>query len=308
MKRFAVLALAAAVCLASCGGEAEETTEGAGPKVIYTTFYPTTWMTERMVGDLAEVVCPVPDDEDAIFWTPPPEVLAKYQAADLIVVNGAQFEKWVLKLSLPEGRVLNTAKPFEDKFLRFKDAVTHSHGPSGAHAHEGVDGHTWLDPHQAKAQAAAIRDRLVLLLPDHAEEIRGNYDALAADLDELDEELRAATEGYEGQRIFASHPAYNYIARRYGWNIVNLSLDPESMPDEESLAQIAKKKDEDGITHLLWESAPLEEIEDRMAEMGLESVVFSPCELMPAEEIDAGRDYLTVMRENVANIRPALKR
>ena len=39
-----------------------------------------------------EVVCPVPEDEDAIFWNPDADMLAEYQAADLIVVDGNPLE------------------------------------------------------------------------------------------------------------------------------------------------------------------------------------------------------------------------
>jgi zinc transport system substrate-binding protein len=226
----AVAILASGVLLVSCGdGSNGEETESSGP-VIYTTFYPTTYFTQRLVGDLAEVVCPVPVDEDAIFWNPTPEMIARYQAADLIIVNGAEFEKWVAKASLPLGRIVDTAKPFAAEFVKFEHAMTHSHGPAGEHAHTGTDGHTWLDPLNARVQVGEIRDALVGLLPEHAEAIRQRGDALLADLDALDAELKKMAADYDGAAIYASHPAYNYLARRYGLNVVNLDLDPGEMP------------------------------------------------------------------------------
>ena len=41
-------------------------------------------------------------------------------------------------------------------------------------------------------------------------------------------------------------------------------------------------------------------------ELGLTSVVFSPCELMDPAELSAGADYLSVMRKNLADLAPAM--
>lgn len=303
--------LVATVLLAAgCGGD-EPAKKGEAPgdgPVVYTTFYPTTYFAERLAGDDARVVCPTPADEDAIFWMPDDSTLRAYQEADLIVVNGAEFEKWVLKTSLPEARVVNTAKPFEEEWLSFKKATTHSHGPEGAHTHEGLDGHTWMNPIHAKAQAAEIAKGLKRLLPAATERIDERLAALDADLDRLDERLKDMTAGYQGEPILASHPAYNYLTKRYGWNVVNLDLDPEEMPDEETFASIRKILEEKPARYILWEGFPLEEIANRFREdLGLESVEFSPCELLSDEEQAAGRDYLKVMQQNLANIEPVLR-
>lgn len=268
---------------------------------VHTTFYPTAYFTQRIAGDAVEVVNPVPDDADAIFWQPSREDLLAYQEADLIVLNGAGFAKWVENATLPQDRVVDTAKPFEDAFIRYEDAVTHSHGDSGEHSHEGLDGHTWLDPVNAKAQAGVIRDALVERFPEHADAFEAGYAALARDLDELDTTLRRYVEEGNGDApMLMSHPAYNYIARRYGWNIENLDLDPGEMPSDEQFAEIARTKEEHPASYMIWEGEPLPEIERRLEdELGLESITFSPVELLSPEQKAAGLDYMDVMRANV---------
>ncbi len=301
----AVLVVAGALC--ACGGKGGEGKAGPGGRakpVVYTTFYPTTYFVQRIAGDLVEVVCPVPPGEDAIFWQPDDAAIGAYQEADLIVVNGAGLEKWVATASLPESRMVDTAKPFAAEFLRFEKTVNHSHGPAGEHAHEGIDGHTWLDPVQAKVQAGEIEKALARLLPAHAAAIAARARALRADLDALDAGLREASAALGGQPLLASHPAYNYVARRYGLNLRNLDLDPETMPDDATFAAIRDVL----LTHpaklILWESSPGEEIAKRFeAELGLRSVEFSPCELMDPAARAKGEDYLVVMNRNLANLR-----
>jgi zinc transport system substrate-binding protein len=302
LRLFTILASLAA--LGACGGEVEKAGGGAaGKPVVYTTFYPTTYFTTRIAGDLVDVVCPVPPDEDAIFWKPDDATVARYQKADLIIVNGADFEKWVLATSLPEAKVVNTAKPFAAEFVKFEKAVTHSHGPAGEHAHEGIDGHTWLDPVNAKIQAGEIAKALSKLLPAHAATFEARRRALDADLDALDAGFRKAAEKLAGAPLLASHPAYNYAAKRYGLNVKNLDLDPEEMPADETFATIKALLAEHPAKIVLWESFPSGEIAKRFAEeLGLRSVEFSPCELMAPEALAGGQDYLTVMRRNLANL------
>jgi zinc transport system substrate-binding protein len=302
------LALAATLALftvlGACGDKPEPAGGGAAAKpVIYTTFYPTTYFTQRLAGDLVTVVCPVPADEDAIFWKPDDATVARYQKADLIVVNGADFEKWVLATSLPQARVVDTAKPFAAGFVKFEKAVTHSHGPAGEHAHEGIDGHTWLDPINAKVQAGEIAKALAKLLPAHAATFEANLKALRADLDALDAGLKTVTEKLAGAPLLASHPAYNYVAKRYSWNVKNLDLDPGEMPSDEAFAAIKALLAEHPAKIILWESFPLSEIAKRFAEeLGLRSVEFSPCELVDPEALAGGEDYLSVMKRNLANL------
>jgi zinc transport system substrate-binding protein len=306
MRRvLAVSSLVLALALLSCGPGDDPAGGDGGKPVVYTTFYPTTYFAKRMAGDLADVVCPLPGDADPIFWQPDEDTIRRYQMADLIVVNGAEFEKWVAKASLPDARVVDSASTLEDDLIEFTEATTHTHGPTGEHAHEGVDGHTWLDPVNARSQAAEIAQGLKSLLPGHEETIGERFEALAADLDDLDAELQRMSESYGGKAIFASHPAYNYLARRYGWNVVNLDLDPEAMPDAETLEAIRAKLAENPSRYLLWESEPKAEIAEKLrAELGLRSVLVSPCEMM--EESD-GEDYLTVMRANLKRLEPVLR-
>ena len=303
MNKMLVVVLALVVMGAGCGKKTSTSVTPTGKPVVYTTFYPTKFFAERIGGDLIEVVCPVPSDEDAIFWMPDAKAIAAYQKADLIVINGAEFSKWVQKVNLPESRVVNTAKPFEDSFVTIEHATEHSHGKGGKHAHEGIDGHTWVDPINAKIQAAEIEKALVKRFPEHEAAFKKGFTSLAADIDALDRQLKTYQAAYKNQALLASHPAYNYLARRYGWNLESLDLDPEEMPSDKMIMGIKEMLKTHPAKYLIWEAYPAEAIAQRMKdELGLTSIEFSPCELLSDAEIDAGADYMTVMQRNLKNI------
>ncbi|KKK47419.1 hypothetical protein LCGC14_3155370, partial [marine sediment metagenome] len=217
MKWTVLLAVPAVL---GCSTDSKPTTDAA-PQV-YTTFYPTTYFTQRIGAAHVEVVCPLPEDADPIFWKPPAATIEAYQEADLIVINGAGFERWVKRVSLPSSKLVDTAEPLKESFLKFAGAATHSHGAGDHHSHEGTDGHTWLDPAHAKVQAEEICKALQSELPEHADEFQASYAALAADLDALDQSLGKLSVALGDAHLLASHPAYNYIVERYGWNLTNL--------------------------------------------------------------------------------------
>ena len=308
----AVLVLSASLLLAG-GCKREESTATAAKKataktpMVYTTFYPTTYFAERIGQDKIKVVNPCPPDADPAFWMPDEKTIEAYQNADLIVVNGASFEKWLGKVTLPESRIVDTTSPFAGEFIVIEDAVTHSHGPAGTHAHAGVDGHTWLDPINAKTQTAQIMEVLVKRFPDHKETFEQGYAELTKDLDALDARLKALTAKIGDQVLLCSHPAYNYVGRRYGWHLKNFHLDPEAMPDEETFNKIKAFLKDQPAKYMLWEAKPTEEIAAKFHEsLGLESIVFSPCEALDTTELEAGEDFLTVMNDNVDRLDNAL--
>jgi zinc transport system substrate-binding protein len=291
-RRFAVLVLLAAAC-----SEAPEATAPSRERpLVLTTFYPTAYFVTRIGGSLVDVRCPLPADEDPVFWRPDEAAIRAYQDADLVVLNGAGFEKWAATAPLPSARTVETARPFRSEWITTKGAVTHSHGPKGAHSHEGLDGHTWLDPVNASAQAREIKDALRRRLPAGASEIDAGFASLARDLEALDGELRALGP----VRCLASHPAYNYVARRYGWEVQSLDLDPEEVPSPAQAAAAAKIAAEKDLRVLLWEAEPLPPVRAPFDALGLASVVFSPCEQPPPEG-----DYLSAMRANVARLKAA---
>ena len=301
MKRIYYLILISIIAISGCGQDAAPT--GSRDKdtkpVIYTTFYPTKYFAERIGGESVEVVCPVPADEDAIFWKPGDAVIGEYQTADMIIINGAGFSKWVSKTNLPQLKIVNSAKALKSEFIQFEDTTEHSHGAAGKHAHEGLDGHTWVDPINAIAQAGEIEKAMSKRFPDKADVFEKGFAGLKQDLEALDKQLKKLAE--KGcPPLLMSHPAYNYIVRRYKWNVRNLDLDPEAMPSDETIKEIKEIQETHEAKTLVWESQPTKEIADRMKkELGLTSVVFSPCELLSADEIKAGADYLSVMKDNL---------
>jgi zinc transport system substrate-binding protein len=272
--------------------------ETDGKFTVYTTNYPLTYFTQRIAGEHAEVVFPVPPDVDPAFWTPDKKTVAGFQKADLIVLNGATYEKWVDKVTLPQFRLVHTSAAFRDEYIETTDAITHSHGLDGEHSHSGTAFTTWLDFSQASAQAKAIMDAMVRKLPDKKKYFEKNYEALEKDLMGLDADIRKIVARDQDRPLVASHPIYQYFARRYGLNLEAVMWEPDEFPTNEQWSELEYGLKGHPARYMLWEGYPLDESVKRLEHMGVGSIVFAPCMNTPEEG-----DFMSVMKQNVENLR-----
>ena len=274
------LCLALALCTASTAA-AQERGE------IVAVNYPLLYMAERLAGDAAEVVYPVPGDVDPSFWRPRISDISAIQSADLILLNGAGFATWIDRVSLPRSRVVNTSAAVEDQFI-VTQSITHSHGDGGEHSHEGLTSYTWLDPQLALAQAQAIATALSRKGLVAEDDVADRLAALTADLGALDAEAAASLGPAQSIPMIATHPRYQYFARRYGLSITSLEWEAGAMPTEEELARLQELAESTGARILIWEAAPPAEAIDAVAALGLQSTVFPPLEHPhPALDFDA---------------------
>ena len=230
---------------------------------------------ERLVGDAAEVVFPVPAGVDASFWRPSIADISMIQSADLILLNGAGFATWIDRVSLPRSRLVNTSRAFEDRYI-VTESITHSHGDGGEHAHEGIASYTWLDPSLAIAQAEAIASAIVARELAAAEDVEARLDAFRSELTDLDATARDALSGAQDVEMIATHPRYQYFAQRYSLSITSLEWEAGAMPSDAqitALGNLAKERDARG---LIWEARPPPEAIEAAEALGLRSVIFEP--------------------------------
>jgi zinc transport system substrate-binding protein len=295
--------LLAAVLLIACSDDrvsssAETQTQASGgPLSVYVVNYPLKYFAERIGGEHVRVTFPAPADEDPAFWVPDVEQIAAYQQADLILLNGASYAKWVQRVSLSTSRLVDTSAGFSNQHILLTGKTNHSHGAAGEHQHGDVAFTTWLDPQQAISQAAAIRDALIRLRPDAEAVFQQRFASLQRDLRELDEQLSVAFAGYQGQPLLFSHPVYQYLIRRYAINGHELHWEPDSMPGAEEWRAFDELLKRHPARSMVWEGAPRSEIVAALDERGVTALVFEP---VANEPVDS--DYLTVMQKNLTRL------
>ena len=293
MRLLLILILVTGVFV-SCNSNKEEKKASSDERLsVFTVNYPLKYFTERIGGEFVDIIYPIQSDVDPAYWDPS-QSLADIQACDIIVANGANYSKWMEKVSMPSSRIVNTSEAFSDKYISVEEGSTHSHGASGEHVHYGFAFTTWLDFKIALGQAEVINNTLIKKSPQHREVFSANFAALKSELAELDKSMTEIGARLQKQTMFASHPVYQYLASAYGLEIISEHWEPGELPSTEQWDDFRRNLTEHPSVIMLWEGDPTVEVKSSLLELGVKSIVFNPCGNTPSEG-----DFISVMKANI---------
>jgi zinc transport system substrate-binding protein len=272
-----VLGLVALACLTSCGGDAESGDEGAEKTDVIAAFYPLAWAAERVAGDTIDVRNLTPPGSEPHDAELTARDVERIHSADVVLYLGGGFQPAV------------------------EDAVDGAEGEAVDLLENPVGGdpHVWLDP----VRFARLVERVAEVLGDaeDAAEPVGELDALHRD---FRDGLRRCAQ----REIVTSHDAFGYLARRYRLKQVSITgLSPEAEPTPRRLEEVVDRVRETGATTVFFETLISPRLAEAVArETGAGTAELNPLEGLTEDELEAGEDYLSVMRENLAALRDGL--
>ena len=262
------MALAAALCLGLC---AAATPARAGAEFrILTSFYPMYLLTANVAGGIDGVEVENMAEQnvgclhDYALRTGDMRLIS---SADVVVINGAGMESFVDRVIGDMGKpVIDASAGIEliggdghdedEHDDNDHDGDEHDGDDHDGHDHGDVNAHIWMSPRQAILQVENIAAGLIEADPAHAQSYRANAERYKERLRALDAEVSALLEGAAGARIVTSHPAFEYLARDYGIEIVaSLGQEPGEMPRTRDMAELVDTVREMGISALFVEKA-----------------------------------------------------
>ncbi len=279
------LLIALAFGLAACGGAKEN---GPAADTIVAAFYPLAWAVGQIVGDGARIVNLTPSGAEPHDVELSPKDVEAVHDADLVVLLGEGFQPAL------EEAVETRSGPSLD-LLEGQELLPGVDEEGG----EARDPHVWLDPARFAEMVSAIGGELGR---------EGPAAEVARRLRALDEEIAAGLETCERREIVTSHTAFGYLAERYDLVQIGLTgLSPEGEPSPRDLVSLVDDVEESGATTVFFETLVSPELAQTVArESGASTAVLNPLEGLSAAEVDAGDDYFSVMRANLAVLRQAL--
>lgn len=276
----------------------ELTDHSAADKLnVFAVNYPLSYFAQRIGAEQVNVVFPVPPGQDPFHWVPDPETVAAMQRADLILLNGAGYEPWVARVSLPRKSMINSSAALESHFLVLAGSGRHSHGPEGAHSHRETAFTLWLDPQKAIEQARAVMEALTSRRPQQAPEFTERFTALMEELIDLDRRLSAIFSQIVSLPLLFSHPVYQYLIDRYDLKAQSLHWEPQEYPSQSQWQALALSLEEHPAQWMIWEAEPLAETVKQLDTLGVRSLVFDPGANRPQQG-----DFLSLMVNNADNV------
>lgn len=187
----------------------------------------------------------------------------------------------------------------------FDDDHGHADGDAHDHSHDPMDGHSWLDPVNAKVLADRIAQVLSAKEPDSAAKFSANAAALKTKLDDLSAEITRELERVAGKPYIVFHDALQYFERRYKLRVVgSISMSPEVAPSAKRLSTLRKKVTSLGAVCVFAEP----QFDTRLVDNLVEGTRARTATIDPeGSKIEAGPDlYFTLLRTLARDIKGCL--
>ena len=204
-RRLAVLGCAAAALLYVSG---ETLAQGGKPFRVVTTFTVIQDIAQNVAGEAAIVESITKPGAEIHDYQPTPLDVVRAQAADLVLWNGFNLERW-----------------FEKFFENVKNVptVVVSEGIEPVGITEGPytgkpNPHAWMSPKNALVYVENVRKALVKHDPANTDVYNRNAAAYAAKIRAIDEPLRKRLDAIPADQrwLVSSEGAFSYLTRDYG--------------------------------------------------------------------------------------------
>jgi len=268
---------------------------------ITASFYPHADFAKNIGGDLVDVTNVTPAGAEPHDYEPTPRDIARVYDSRLFIINGNGVDGWGEKIA---GELKNrgvTVVNMSDILLPIKNNDPQENRP--------YDPHYWLDPLNAQKEADVIADALIKIDSAHEKEYNKNRDAFKFRLSELDKQYSSGLAVCERKEIVTAHNAFNYLANRYNLSTLYiLGFSPDAEPSSQVIAEISTQAKQRGVKYIFFETLVDPGLAQTIAgEIGAQTLVLNPIEGLTNEDISQGKDYISIMKENLSNLRIALQ-
>ena len=295
---------AAALVLSGCGGSDDSAPESDGDSILVaTTVSPITSIVSRVGGDCVDVRGIVPEGTNSHTFEPAPSVAALLSDADVVFINGLKLEDPTLAMAeanMADGAELvelgTVALPEEDYIFDF--SFPEEDGKPNPHL--------WTDPTYAIVYADIVREVLSERDPECADQMQENFEAFAAQAEELAEAVRLdqQTVPAGGLKLVTYHDAYAYFAENFGWQVVG-AVQPSDFADptpSEVVTLIEQIRTEGVPTIFGSEVFPSNVLEEVGNETGVRYEQSLRDDDLPGAPGDENHSWLGLMQYNFATM------
>jgi len=248
---------------------------------IYTSVYPTEYITNRLYGEHSTVTSIYPDGVIPEKYSLNDKQIKDYSQADLFVFDGLSNEKDYLKSML--------------KFNKNLKIIDSTLSMEFSNNQEEL----WLDPSNALMIARNIKTGLDEYITNHylKNDIEKNYETLKLDLSTLGAKMNVVSSSAADPTIVISDDMFLFL-KKYGFNVI--SLDPDSVTDKD-IAQV-KSRIIEGTTKNIFVVKGEEissDIQAILDEFSIGKLELHSLSTLSDSERNNKKDYISISFENI---------
>ena len=262
---------------------------------IYTTTYHIEYITNALYGENSEIYSIYPNE----VIEPSEKLLNDYSSADMFVYNGLSVEQnYAVKM-------LNN-----NKYLIPVDAA------SGI-VPENIDGieELWLNPSNFLMLCLNIKNNMKRNIDNGVlkKQIDTNYEKLNLEISELDAEIKLLIENADDINLLVSNDALKFLEKKYNDPNKNKKINVVSLENNDNLTndvmnEAKKLINDKKIKYIIMfrDDVLTDEVEKLITDNNIEKVYFDPLTTLSSENKASGKDYISIMNENLNILRQEL--
>ena len=206
-------------------------------------------LAQQVGGSHVRVTSLLSGYENEHTYSPRPSDLVAVRNARLLFEVGIGLEVWVSSLVKNAGsrslRVVTTSQGIG----LIRDHTGHRDGThqGGESMGSGGNPHIWMDPENVAIMLRHITEALIAADPAHATDFRNRQAVYLQQLDRLRKELSDRVKQLPDRRFIAHHPAWPYLARRFGFDVaatiqMQSGTEPSALQLQSLIGKIKKER------------------------------------------------------------------
>lgn len=269
---------------------------------VTASVYPMAEFAQQVGGDKVHVTNITPVGTEPHDFEPSPQDIIKIEQSKVFIYTGAGFEPWADRVvpTLQGVTVINASEGIP--LLRATPEAGEKPNP------HGTDPHFYLDPVLDQKVVHTIARKLAEVDPANRAFYEKNASIYAKKLADLDKEYRTGLIICNSRDIVTAHASFAYIAKRYNLVQIPIAGLSEEEPSPARLAEIARFVKEHHIKYIFFEKLVSPRLSDTIArETGAKTLVLDPIEGLTPDEQKEGKNFISIMKQNLANLRLALE-
>lgn len=297
-------------CLTGCSLKPEDD----GKINIVTTVFPPFDFARAIAGDKANITQLVRPGGESHSFEPTPSDIKLVTDCDLFLMIGGESESWAERISsAAQGKKTVVLSEYvimlESGSGEHHDQEAHAHHIH-SHHHEH-DEHIWTSPENAIKMSEAVCDALCEADAKNSEYYKANLLLLKEQLTELSNSLKALTDTASNKLlVFGDRFPFLYLTSEYGFSYVAAfpGCAEQTEPDIKTLTALIERVNSHKIPVVFYTEFSSRQTANMICEeTGAEPLLLHSCHNITKEEAKKGETYVSLMKNNIENLKKALK-
>lgn len=256
---------------------------------IYTTTYPIEYITNVLYGENSNIYSIYPNEIIKLS----DKLIKDYSKADMFIYN-----------------VLSDEKNYAVKMLNNNKNLLPLAATAGITEQDisGIE-ELWLNPSNFLMICLNIKNGMKGFIDNTVlrKQIDTNYEKLILEISELDAEIKLLIENADDNNILVSNNVFKFLEKKYNdpnsteKKINVISVQNDENLTEEVINEVKKQIKNNTIKHIIMFKDDIlsDDIENLLLDNNIEKLYFEQLTILSAEKKNLGKDYISIMKENL---------